>query len=190
MIGILVPPFIGIIEENDVDALAIDLDALTTVVDGHTTDLADLDTAVDVLVARVANPAPVHGTTADPTKNDNVWGTIDEMSIVVSPIGTQLDATFEGAFDLAPAIGDTTEAEIRLAVDGVAVPNSTRTIRVQAPTVAALVAGANTVNLSLGMYRLTGLVDATPVTITAQWRAITGTTTARGTQRSIKVAYA
>jgi hypothetical protein len=183
MIGILVPPYIGIIAESDVDALAI-------IVDGHDTTIDVHETRLDELDARVLNPAPVHGTTVDPTKNDNAWSTIDDMTIEVTPIGTQLDAMFEGAFDLAPAIGDTTEAEIRLAVDGVAVPDSTRTIRVQAPTVVDLVAGSITVNLSLPVCRLTGLAIATPVTITAQWRSITGETTARGTQRSLRVAYA
>jgi hypothetical protein len=109
------------------------------------------------------------------------------MSVAAVPCSNgSLDLEFEGTFFADPTLADTViEAQIRYSVDGAPVPNSTRTIRYQTPSILALTPGEVSPNVALPKIRVTGLGAAADVAV--EWSVTAGTLVALGTERSLRI---
>jgi len=132
--------------------------------------------------------AHVFGTASNPTKSNSTWATIPQLTALVTPTGSSIQVSFECNLYLnPPASGATVEGNVRLAVGGVAVANSTRNVRYQSAAILALTPGDVRIPFSSSVYNLTGLAPGTPITVAAQWQATTNTLVAYSTERSLRV---
>lgn len=137
-----------------------------------------------------SSPAPVHGTTSNPTRSAQAWADIPEMTIAVIPLTTKLDIDFSGAFELAPSVsGATVEGKLQVVVDGQAVDDSERTLKYTSPAILALTPGV-CVQHPRCVVRAVDLTPGVQCTVAVQWQAVSETLKALGTQRTLRVRHA
>lgn len=130
--------------------------------------------------------AHVFGSTVSPSKNTSTWATLPDLTATVSVANGMLDIEAECSFFSAPTLINTlVEGQVRLAIDGTPVANTTRTVSYRTPALIGLIPGETGSQVRIPLIRVTGLSSS--VTVAVQWSVTSGTLVAQGTERSLRI---